>query len=94
MGLRDLLSPLSPTAAQFEDMAQVVRQYSRLVKRFPNPSYTDRRSGSGGGAGRSGRQDAGKLHRPPSLGPMCDALSAGGRMVHSLYGIIHKRIAP
>ena len=45
MGLRDLLSPLSPTAAQFEDMAQVVRQYSRLVKRFPNPSYTDRRSG-------------------------------------------------
>jgi hypothetical protein len=45
MGLRDLLSPLSPTAARFEGMAQVVRQYSRLVKRFPNPSYTDRRSG-------------------------------------------------
>lgn len=45
MGLRDLLSPLSPTAARFEGMAQVVRQYSRLVKRFPNPNHTDRRSG-------------------------------------------------
>lgn len=43
--LRDLYAPLSPTAERMACAADVVRQYSRLIQRVPNPTFVSRRSG-------------------------------------------------
>jgi hypothetical protein len=46
MELRDIFAPLSKTAAAMTEPGQVIRHYSGLIRRVPNPQFINRRSGA------------------------------------------------